>query len=1091
MTESDSPPTLGRGGQQETVWQEAILRYGGELGQKLLEYDWAASPLGPMDEWPESLRTAVSLCLTSRFPLLVLWGPKFALIYNDAYLPILGGTKHPAALGTPMEDVWPELRGELLPLLQEVMAGQGPIAAEDHRLRLDRNGYLEEVFVTFSYSPIVDDEQHGEVGGILCAVTETTRHVVYARRVSVLTQLASQLVDLPNATEVCAVAGDILEANSSDHPLVAVFEVVDGVPVSTRSHVHDPRRELLAEVAQQAVSTGESVRVELVPSPESPADLADGVVTGVAALEGAVEPVSALHAIPVRVPGVEGPTAVLVVGQHLQRSSDDAYEPYLTLAALHVRTALTGIHELDAERQRRKALQELDAEKSLFYTNVSHELRTPLTLIHGPIESLIQDPATPGQARDQLELVERNVNRLARMVDAMLDFSRIEAGGVHTELVPVDVTAVTRSLASAFESAFAQAGIAFTVHCDELPGPAFLDQDMYERIVLNLLSNALKYTPEGSVNVVLRNRDDRFDVAVSDTGVGISPEDQERIFGRFEQLPKHPRARAHEGAGIGLAMVKQLSELLGGEVWVHSQPDVGSTFTVSLPYEPGVGAPVPEARRRPNVSRRDAPSFLAETTTWRGLQHEETKPAPLLPSGAGSAPRLLVADDNADMRHYLEGVLSDYAVEVVADGQTALDRSRVEVPDLVLADVMMPGLDGFALVKELRADPLTSDVPIILLSARAGEDATAAGLERGADDYVVKPFSVSELRARIASNLERARSRMRDAAWRRAVMGSLQDPLVIADPEGRVIEVNAAFTDLLGWDLSDGPIEPPHPWWPTAETDAQALLRLQEALAQFRPDEPFSAEVELRTRAGRRVWVRAAGRQVEGGPDTEPLVVITLRDVTRLHEARSRREAAARLSAEFGAAEDLEQVLSAAVAGFTELFDGDTTVRATAGRHDALFTATGPVLSADLSASLVEALAGDPTAGPLRGPVPGILIAPKNDSAECRAWVQFPAPRPVGADERIVGDLLAQAFALAVDRVVAAGQFADREANLQLAIESQRHIGQAVGILVERHRITPTEAFMRIKRASQDRNIKLRELASRIIETGAEPSDAE
>jgi hypothetical protein len=221
------------------------------------------------------------------------------------------------------------------------------------------------------------------------------------------------------------------------------------------------------------------------------------------------------------------------------------------------------------------------------------------------------------------------------------------------------------------------------------------------------------------------------------------------------------------------------------------------------------------------------------------------------------------------------------------------------------------------------------------------------------------------------------------------------------------------------------------------------------------------------------------------------LVVITLRDVTRLHEARSRREAAARLSAEFGAAEDLEQVLSAAVAGFTELFDGDTTVRAISGRHDALFTATGPVQAPDLSSGLLEALAGDPTAAPLQGPVPGILIAPKNDTTECRAWVQFPAPRPVGADERIVGDLLAQAFALAVDRVVAAGQFADREANLQLAIESQRHIGQAVGILVERHRITPTEAFMRIKRASQDRNIKLRELASRIIETGAEPSEAE
>jgi hypothetical protein len=491
------------------------------------------------------------------------------------------------------------------------------------------------------------------------------------------------------------------------------------------------------------------------------------------------------------------------------------------------------------------------------------------------------------------------------------------------------------------------------------------------------------------------------------------------------------------------------------------------------------------------VSRRDAPSFLAETTTWRGLQHEEAARRRRRLSPTGAAPRLLVADDNADMRHYLEGVLSDYEVEVVADGQAALDSCRVQVPDLVLADVMMPGLDGFALVKELRADPLTSEVPIILLSARAGEDATAAGLERGADDYVVKPFSVSELRARIASNLERARSRMRDAAWRRAVMGSLQDALVIAEPNGRVIEVNRAFTELLGWDLSDGPIEPPHPWWPEAVPGSHPFGGLEQALGLGGPAEPFGADVEMRTKQGRRVWVRVAGRQVEGGPDSEPLVVVTLRDVTRWHEARSRREAAARLSAEFGTSEDLAQVLTAAVAGFMELFDGDVTVRVLSGKRDELFTAGGPVHAEDLPVSVVEALGGDPAAAPLQGRVPGILIAPKNESAECRAWVQFPTPRPVGADERIVGDLLAQAFALAVDRVVEASRFADREANLQLAIESQRHIGQAVGILVERHRITPAEAFIRLKRASQDRNIKLREVASRVIETGAEPSDAE
>ena len=349
---------------------------------------------------------------------------------------------------------------------------------------------------------------------------------------------------------------------------------------------------------------------------------------------------------------------------------------------------------------------------------------------------------------------------------------------------------------------------------------------------------------------------------------------------------------------------------------------------------------------------------------------------------------------------------------------------------------------------------------------------------------------MTELRARIASNLERARSRSRDAAWRQAVMTTFHDPLLIADPHGLVLEVNDAFTDLLGWDLSDGPIEVPHPWWPDPAGHAQTLGQVETTIALFqRGDEP-GAELELVTKAGRKVWVTASARQVDGGPDNAALIVVALRDVTREHEGRARREAAARLSADLGTAEDLEQVLTAAVAGFSELFDGDSTVRVLAGKQHEVFTAAGPLPPAALPGQVAEGLAGDPAEAP-QGPVPGILIAPESDAADCRAWIQFPTPRPIGADERIVGDLLAQAFLLAVDRVVAKSRFADREANLQIALESHRHIGQAIGILVERHRITPPEALVRLKRASQDRNIKLREIASRVIETGAEPSDAD
>ncbi|MDN5797163.1 MAG: response regulator [Intrasporangium sp.] len=1088
------------------AWAEVLRRHGGELGRQVLDHDWSTSPLGPWQTWPESLRTSVGICLTSGFPMLVLWGPELVVVHNDAYVPILGPRQREHTLGEPMKQVWPEMADQFLPLLESVLSGGGAVSAADQLVRVNRRGYLEEVYVTFSYSPIVDLAQLGSVGGVLCTVTETTRHVLYERRVAVLTRLASELADLPSTGEICAQAQVILESNASDHPLVGVYEIVngDGVPVVSRGHVPEGLRGALEHAAKEALRTDEPVMIDLretADGPPAPAEPAAPDTVGQA-------PVCAVHALPIRVTGNGRASALLVVGQHLQRSWDDSYRHYLQVAALHLRTAMAGARELRVERGRLAALQQLDADKSLFFTNISHELRTPLTLVQGPVEALLTDPSIPAEVHEQLELVERNVGRLVRIVDATLDFSRIEAGGIRTELAQVDATALTQSLAAAFETAFATAGLAFTVDCEQLPRTALLDRDLYERIVLNLLSNALKYTLEGSVGLRLHDAGDRFEVAVTDTGIGISASDQERIFGRFERVARHAGARAHEGAGIGLAMVRQLSELLGGTVALQSAPGTGSTFTVTLPYDspakPGpAGTPEPVGRPEATtvrgavasrVSRRGAASFLAEANTWRGLQppqpHSPTQhPSPPRPDHAA---RLLVADDNADMRAYLQKVLAeDYEIDLVPDGQTALDRCREQVPGLVLADVMMPGLGGFALVKELRADPRTSEVPIILLSARASEEATIAGLEHGADDYVVKPFSAAELLARIASNLERARSRSRDGAWRRAVIETLQDPLAIADASGTIIEVNDAFTQLLGWDLSDGPIEVPHPWWPTADTDPETAALVQAAFAQFQTGEPFNAELQLRTKTGRRVWVSVAGRVVDGSVKSPELVVVTLRDVTRWHEARRRREAAARLSAEFGTAQDLDQVLAGAVAGFTELFDGDSTVSAIASAQDELFTAAGPVRSTDLLPQIIEGLAGDPDASPLPGRVPGLLIAPKSDSTECRVWVQFRRPRVVGADERIVGDLLGQAFALAVERVVAASDFAGREANLQRAIESHRHIGQAIGILVERHRITPAEAFAQLKRASQDRNIKLHEIATRVIETGAEASDAQ
>ncbi|WP_353508055.1 ATP-binding protein [Intrasporangium sp.] len=1036
----------------------------------------------------------MSICLTSRFPMLIWWGSEYVMIYNDGYRPMLG-TKHPYALGSPGKAIWPEIWDSIGPMLDSVMNSGVATWSRDQKLMLDRNGYVEESYFTFSYSPITGDS--GDVSGIFTAVVETTDHVLSERRLSTLGVLSRRLGEASDADDVRRLATAVLKSNPQDHPLA--------VMVDARALPEDPRDLMVPEAlkadvsaaATQAVTLRRQVHHDL----PSPVHLDNG---------GTTVAVAGLHALPITLPGDDEMSEVLIIGRSAHRQWDPALATYVALCVTHLGTALSDIRLLDSERHRAETAEALDAVKSAFFTNLSHELRTPLTLISGPISDALADPRLKDDQRERLQLVDRNTVRLARMVDAMLDFGRMAASKVQPHLAALDVTLLTRTMAESFARAFRRAGLDFVAELDEADRPAYLDRDMYERIVLNLLSNALKYTPSGSVTVRLRAEADGFAVAVTDTGIGIRKRDLDRVFERFEQLPRPGRARSHEGAGIGLAMVKQLTELMGGTVELESALGRGSTFTIRLPW----GEPPSGPAEGRSITPRNIDAFLAETEGWdlpyaaepapemTGPQAVAQSPTGPVDAVGSGRPRLLVAEDNADMRTYLRGALSaDYDIELVPDGTAALERSLAERPDIVLADAMMPGLDGFALTRAIRKNSALRHVPVLILSARAAERDTEEGLTSGADDYISKPFSLTELRARLASNLERSRARLRDAAWRRAVMESFKDALLITDAAGHVIEVNETFTQLLGYSPLDGGLTVPYPWWPAASQPKDAgadQLTDREQVEQIMADALGGStvrgqECRLVTKDQRDVWVLVSTQQVEGFGDRPDYVVMTLEDVTREHAARARRHAAAELSAEFGSAADLEQVLEAAVNGFADLFDGTSTVRALAGPEEHVFTAAGPVRRSDVDAALWQSLtAAEPEAPSPNEPVRGLLISPQNHpSSECRVWVQFPRPRVVATDERIVGDLLGQAFALAVDRVVAANTFADRETHMARAIESHRLIGQAIGILIERHRVTPAEAFAKLKKASQDRNIKLREIAARVIETGAEPDDAE
>jgi signal transduction histidine kinase len=304
---------------------------------------------------------------------------------------------------------------------------------------------------------------------------------------------------------------------------------------------------------------------------------------------------------------------------------------------------------------------------------------------------------------------------------------------------------------------------------------------MWEKIVLNLISNAFKYTPEGRVDVRQRTDGDLIVLEVADTGVGVEPDQVPHLFERFYRA-SGPWARSQEGTGIGLAVAKELTELHGGTISVDTAAGEGSRFVVSIPIEEGGGEGI-EEQPDPGQTSHIAEAFAGEAINWlvpgpaealrasAAAERTASSSADPAPDGHGrgrtaEVPEILVADDNADMRRYLERLLGRrYAVRLVADGSSALREARRRPPDLVLADVMMPGLDGFELLAELRADPELASLPIVLLSARAGEQASVEGIEAGADDYLAKPFTARELLARVGTNiaLARARDEARDA----------------------------------------------------------------------------------------------------------------------------------------------------------------------------------------------------------------------------------------------------------------------------------------------------------------------------------------
>jgi len=774
--------------------------------------DWSRTAVGAAVAWPQSLRTALSILLETGFPMYIAWGPEFIQFYNDGYRPILGSTKHPAAMGLSTRQTFAEIWHIIGPMFHGVMEGTATTVV-DFLLPLDRHGFVEECYFIFSYSPI--REEGGSVGGVLVTVTETTERVLGARRLKTLQELAAGMQGAATAEAACATAAGILRENPADLPFALLY--------------------LFDAEGQQAVLAGTAGVEPGVEMGPAEIDLTAGPVT----FEGAQPHL----VLPIAQPGQERPTGLLVAGLSPRLSLDGEYRSFLELVAGQIATAVANARALAEAEARAAALAEIDRAKTAFFSNVSHEFRTPLTLMLGPLEDVLRRAdELPAADRERWQLVHRNGLRLLKLVNTLLDFSRFEAGRVQASFEPTRLAALTRELASVFQSTIDNAGLRLALAIEEIEEPVFVDQDMWEKILLNLLSNAYKFTFEGEIEVALRRRGDQAVLSVRDTGIGIPAEQLPFLFDRFHRVPG-ARSRTHEGTGIGLALVQELVKLHGGTVSVDSAAGAGTVFTVAVPFG---AAHLPRER----IAAADslvstalgAAPFVQEAQRWSLRWSLEEEPAAATDGPPGAA-RILLADDNPDMREYVTRLLRErWTVEAVADGAAALERARQTQPDLILSDVMMPGLDGYQLLQALRAGERTRGIPVIFLSARAGEESRVEGLSAGADDYLVKPFSAPELMARVRTHLEISRLRREaDSARDRLHSQFMQAPVpvcVFRGPDLIYDLANPLYEQMVGRSgCVDRPVRDVFPELPS---DAPVFRMLEHVYASgepFREDE--------------------------------------------------------------------------------------------------------------------------------------------------------------------------------------------------------------------------------------------------------------
>ncbi len=852
------------------------------MGARMRALDWSGTAIGDPATWPQSLRTVVRILLTSRFAMWMAWGEELTFFCNDAYLPTVG-VKRDWVLGTRSDKVWAEIWPDIGPRIEHVLTTGQATWDEALRLYLERSGFLEETYHTFSYSPLADDA--GKTVGMLCVVAEVTERVIGERQLDLLRDMGARLSAASTRTEVMQAKTECFDGAAPDVPFGMVYLIGQDPNEAHLAAIHGLKRDTPATPSRLRLDDHQTPwpfvqarsRAQTVALPKE-------AVADLPLLYWQKPPDQALVA-PITNSEGGAPVGYFVAGLNPHRAFDADYRGFIELLTGQIAAAIARADEYESAKARAEVLSEIDRAKTVFFSNVSHEFRTPLTLMLGPLEdALAQSESLPQEQRDRLEVAHRNALRLLRLVNALLEFSRIEAGRLQANYRPTDLAALTIDLASSFRSAIDRAGLKLIVDAPPLSEAVYLDRAMWETIVLNLLSNAFKFTLQGEIAVTLRQQGRAAVLTIRDTGAGIPSEELPRLFDRFHRV-EGAKGRSFEGSGIGLALVKELVAQHGGQISVQSEIDVGTSFAISLP----LGREHLPAERidlspdvTPSVAR--AESFVQEALRWlpdESAQETRAEARPSLFTAAASAgrQRIILADDNADLRNYIRRLLEEqgYEVQALSDGEQALAAIRANRPDLLVTDVMMPGLDGFGLLKAIRGDAALRDLPVIFLSARAGEEAKVEALDAAVDDYLVKPFSTRELLARVQATIAMARVRREAAetvaeAEARAgrVLEQMTEGYVLLDHEFRVAEINNEGLRLDGrpreailgkshWDL-----------WPGSEEGPQGRLYKRV----MREGAPGSVEIDYEWPDGRSAWIGVDAYRVPDG------VAIFCRDIS-------------------------------------------------------------------------------------------------------------------------------------------------------------------------------------------------------------------